>query len=215
MTFSPDEQKAFIKDVEAAYDSMRTVYGREKQADGLRRCHSRCASGCFEDLFAGLIYDHLPQRKSYVVFVDCPIRMDKENPRYFDFVLCRKLGENSYEICYIAELKTNSGFFRDGIRDVAGKVWKDVDCLKTHVLTASGGADKFRCARNMKFDLVMYSAGSNKKETVQEAYRTLNANRNALTKLIILCDPSNDKSVRQIARNADFKLMAERITSTL
>ena len=215
MRFSSDEQKAFIKNVEAAYDSMRMVYGRERQTDGLCRCHSRCASGCFEDLFAGLIYDHLPRRKPYVVFVDCPIRMDKENPRYFDFVLCRKLGENNYEICYIAELKTNSGFFRDGIRDVAKKVEADVKSLKTHVLTASGGADKFRCARTIKFDLVMYSAGSNKKETVQEAYRTLNADRNALTRLIILCNPCKDKSVRQVARNDDFKLLAERITSTL
>lgn len=33
MRFSSDEQKAFIKDVEAAYDSMRMVYGRERQTD--------------------------------------------------------------------------------------------------------------------------------------------------------------------------------------
>lgn len=214
MKFSSNEQVAFVKNVESAYASMRTVYGRVKQVENIRRYRSRCASGCFEDLFAGFIYDHLPKGR-FFVFIDCPIAVANDKKQCVDFVLCRKRREGQMEIIYLAELKTCSSYFKDEVVEVCNDIVNNRKVLQRSKLTGDSGGTMFACAPQVKYDVIIYSAVGNSPSVLQAAQERVNSNGDEQTKLLILCDPCKDEFIRQVPRSTEFGLLAKRISGAV
>ena len=88
------------------------------QAGRIRRGRSHCIASQVEDLFAQLIFESLQGcQKDFIVFVDQPVSVGKVGKRvktvYPDIMVgVRNAGETT--ITHIYELKTNTGWMRDG-----------------------------------------------------------------------------------------------------
>ena len=120
----------FVDAVENAYHCNKQVYGH-KESPALCRGRSKCNSGILEDLFAGLIFDCVVgNSRRWLVLVDHPVRISSKRKgpvtRYPDFVLCRKVSEDTLELVYMADLKTNTGYFRGQGMEVIRSMRDDV-----------------------------------------------------------------------------------------
>lgn len=82
------------------------------KAKGIDRGRSRTISGVSEDLFAYYLRLALDNNKLHF-FVDQPLSIDNKKTFYPDVIISKDLGDNTYEILYMVDMKTDIGYHRN------------------------------------------------------------------------------------------------------
>ena len=208
--------QGFVKAVEKAYDRLKLVEGKGTVKQVLRG-RAKCASGLLEDIFASEVYDNIVSRNDqYVVLVDWPISYKLQGGRkrtnYHDFILCRKQKSGILQIIYVADLKTNCGYFRNSIGKTYDKMADKLKNLKKAIeltsrnLSEGDGTQFFKCPPSALYDLIIYSSVNSNANFVSQI-DTCNK-KNTGSKAIVLCDFLNDK---ETVRADDFRFLEQRI----
>ena len=208
--------QGFVKAVEKAYDSLKLVEGKGSVKQVLRG-RAKCASGLLEDIFASEVYDNIVGRNGqYVVLVDWPIshklQGERNRTNYHDFILCRKQNSGILQIIYVADLKTNCGYFRNSIDEIYGDMAGKLTNLKKAIkltsrnLSEGDGTQLFKCAPTALYDLIIYSSVNSNANFVSQIDAC--NKKNTDSKAIVLCDFLNGK---ETVRAADFRFLEQRI----
>lgn len=165
--------KEFIQKVWDLYDVANhaaEAYSGSK-AGKIRRGRSHCIASQVEDLFAQLIFESLQGcHKDFVVFVDQPVSVGKIGKRvktvYPDIMVgVRNAGATT--ITHIYELKTNTGWMRDGADKCLAKMrqtreWLVNEATIRDELSSASVPTTLTVAQNVKYDLVVLSSVNNK-----------------------------------------------------
>lgn len=165
--------KEFIQKVWDLYDVANhaaEAYSGSK-AGKIRRGRSHCIASQVEDLFAQLIFESLQGcQKDFIVFVDQPVSVGKVGKRvktvYPDIMVgVRNAGETT--ITHIYELKTNTGWMRDGADKCLAKMRQTRERLVNEAtirdeLSSASVPTTLTVAQNVKYDLVVLSSVNNK-----------------------------------------------------
>lgn len=208
----------FVEAVETAYNCNKQVYGH-KESRALCRGRSKCNSGIFEDLFAGLMFDCVVgNSRHWLVLIDYPVRMSSNGKvpvtRYPDFLLCRIMSKDALKLVYMADLKTNTGYFRGQGMEMIRSMRDDVaDFLSASpdLSHATVGGERYRisCASDFKYDLIIYSnVNADAKELDAQCEHVAN-DANDSVRMHILCDWNNHSG--QVPRLHDFENIENRI----
>ena len=203
----------FVDAVEKAYGDLRSVY--ENHFQNVKRGRAKCGSGLIEDIFARMVYENvICADDNYIVLVDWPVTAEgKSQPKYHDFLLCRKQKDGCLLIVYAADLKTNSGFFRTGIKNVYKTIedklseLKDAVGLSSRQILGKEGKSRFKCSPNALYDLIIYSSVNNKKECFDSQVDACNGGNDG-SKVVVLCDAVDRV---QTVRSNDFTVLEHRL----
>lgn len=236
------------KDAEKFLQNMARIYYNARKS--VRKGHdsrvirgrARCVSANFEDEIADLLCRKALWQKEteYRVFADFPITIEpicnlgraqkkkKCETRYIDIMICAERSDCEYEIMYMAELKTNTGWMRGQVSECLVKNRKLVDhltCESTNVsvrkeslkearINECSERTRFRVSQYLCYDLVVLSSCNNNVESLDD-FKSVD--KSACT-LIVLTDDSlggQKKDYRPLPRYADFKELDSRIRRCL
>ena len=170
------------KDAEKFLHNMARVYynarksGRKGHDSRVIRGRAHCVAAHFEDEFADLLCRKSlwKKEKRYRVFSDFPITIDPAcnssggqkrkrcETRYIDVMICAERCNHEYEIMYMAELKTNTGWMRGQVSECLVKNRKFVDhltCESTNVSVRKESLKEARineCSERTRFRVSQY-----------------------------------------------------------
>ena len=165
--------KEFLQKVWDLYDAANHAANAHPGAqDGrIRRGRSHCIASQVEDLFAEFIYERLrDSQKDFVVFVDQPVGVGKVDGMvktvYPDIMVGIRQGGKT-TITHIYELKTNTGWMRDGADKCFEKMRKTRDWIVKEAtirdeLSGSSVSTTLTVVRDVKYDLVVLTSVNNK-----------------------------------------------------
>lgn len=164
--------KEFVQKVWDLYDAANHAVDAYSgaQAGRIRRGRSHCVASQVEDLFAQLIFESLQGcQKDFVVFVDQPVSVGKVGKRvktvYPDVMVgVRNGGETT--ITHIYELKTNTGWMRDGTGKCLEKMrqtrkWLLNEATIRDELSGVSVPTTIAVAQDVKYDLVVLTSVNN------------------------------------------------------
>lgn len=213
-------QQDFVDAVEQAYRTNAMLYGRTQASRSVCRGRGRCCSGILEDLFALLIHDYVikdPVR--WVVLVDCPVKLvpdDEKRNRYPDFAIYKRLSDDLLELVYMADLKTNTGYFRGKALEVLEKKRDEVEAFlsaREASVSIKGKRFSVQFAAALKSDLIIYSNANANAVELEEQQRSAVRAQDQTSLMYILGDWAEGD--RQIPRHEDFNALEERIVLQL
>lgn len=225
---------------------MVKIYARACKAGGCGHLDSRivrgrahCVAGYFEDTFADLICKKIlcKKEKRFRVFTDFPVTVEpalrnrekKHEIYYIDVMVCRDCGEGNFEILYMAELKTNTGWMRGKVKsrlEENQKFAKHIsladtsisarsESLKNSVLSEAFVKCSFKVSNSLCYDLIVLSGTNIDTDQLSDAAK-FNNEKGAL---FVLTDDSvggeHDKNFSPKPRKKDFEEMSNRIKRCL
>lgn len=217
--------KEFLQKVWDLYDAANhaTDAYSGAQAGRIRRGRSYCIASQVEDLFAELIYESLQDcKKDFVVFVDQPVSVGKIGGRvktvYPDVMVGIRQG-GKITITHIYELKTNTGWMRDG----AGKSFEKMQKTRGWLVNEATMRDELSdvsvpttltVAQDVKYDLVVLTSVNNKPGKAKRFLPDVtqnggNAFRGWLLSNCELCPKHSRKTREDLEATADFDAMIQ------
>ena len=179
--------KEFLQKVWDLYDAANHAANAHPGAqDGrIRRGRSHCIASQVEDLFAEFIYERLKDsQKDFVVFVDQPVGVGKVDGRvktvYPDIMVGIRQGGKT-TITHIYELKTNTGWMRDGADKCLAKMrqtreWLVNEATIREELSGVSVPTTLTVAQDVKYDLVVLSSVNNKSGETEKLLRDVTQN---------------------------------------
>ena len=214
-------QVEFLKKTASLYRNAAKIHGGEGI---IVRGRQRCISGKFEDEFAKLILEHvICKARGWRIFVDYPIAIPKKRSRnqskYIDFMLCKKLDDDTAEVMYMAEIKLDTGWMRNNIYKVARGLERSLKELRNRDDISSKEEDcicnddrlYFNFSDLTLYDLIILSAANNGRDTINLALRRVEKNLSATTRIFFLTDQSVNVKVGCPCPCKDFSILEKRI----
>jgi len=167
---------------------LKTVWDLYKQAEELSvanmpakasriitRGRSHCISGLIEDAFAILLYQQIGcECPGLRIWIDTPVSVGKVNGRvktfYPDIIVSKALSDNEYEVFHIYELKTSTGWMREGAAKVIKKMRESLDLMADSATTKADKSETitFKVTDRTKYDLVLLTSVNNKPGKAEE-----------------------------------------------
>ena len=228
---------------------MVKIYARARKAGGCRQVDPRvvrgrahCVAGYFEDAFADLISKKIfwKKEKRLRVFTDFPITVEpalrkqekkhKERATYYiDVMVCCDCGEGEFEILYMAELKTNTGWMRGKVKSRLEENQKFAnhislpgtsisvrsESLKDSVLSEAFAKCNFKVSAGLCYDLIVLSGTNIDPDRLSDAAKF----NNEKGSLFVLTDDTvggeHEKNFSPKPRKKDFKELSSRIKRCL
>ena len=189
----------------ATKDDSRVIRGR-----------ARCVAADFEDQFAGFIYEKILRagETNLCVFTDFPITIEParegqtrngrkrvRETRYIDVMVCSEKDRHNYNILYMAELKTNTGWMRDQVDGhlkqndkfiehlllSTTKISARSESLKEALLSDSFKRCHFYVSAGLCYDLIVLSSTNNNVDDLDELKKST---KSKSCRLIVLTDAS-------------------------
>lgn len=217
--------KEFLQKVWDLYDAANhaaDAYSGAK-AGRIRRGRSHCIASQVEDLFAELIYESLKDsKKDFVVFVDQPVSVGKVGGRvktvYPDIMVGIRDG-GKITIAHIYELKTNTGWMRDGADKCFEKMQKTRGWLVNEATMRDDLSDvsvptTLTVAQDVKYDLVVLTSVNNKPGKAKKFLQDVTQNGSNVFRGWLLSDcelcPKHSRRTREDLEAAeDFDAMIQ------
>ena len=223
--------KEFLQKVWDLYDAANHAADAYQgvQAGRIRRGRSHCIASQVEDLFAELIYESLQDsQKDFVVFVDQPVSVGKVDGRvktvYPDIMVGIRWGGKT-TITHIYELKTNTGWMRDGADKCFEKMRQTRDWLVKEAtvrdeLSDSSVSVALTVAQDVKYDLVVLTSVNNKHGKAKRFLHDVTQNggnvfRGWLLSDCELCPKHSRKTKEDLEATADFDAMIQDLVAEM
>lgn len=238
---SKQDAQEFLQNMARIYYNARKS-GSRGHDHRVIRGRARCVATNFEDEFAYLICRKAlwEKEKGLRVFSDFPItimpicniggmqKMKRCETRYIDIMICAKRPDLEYEILYMAELKTNTGWMRGQVSECLVKNRQFVEhltCASTKVSVRKESLKEARineCSERIRFqvsqclcyDLVVLSSCNNSWGSLDD----MKSGDKSTSSLIVLTDDplgGQPKDYRPFPRHEDFKELDSRIRCCL
>ena len=238
---SKQDAQEFLQNMTRIYCNARKS-GRRGHDHRVIRGRARCVAADFEDEFADLLCRKTLWNKEeqFRVFSDFPITITPicnlgESPkrkrcetRYIDIMICVERPRHEYEILYMAELKTNTGWIRGQVGKCLVKNQKFVEHLKNASTNVSVRKEslkearinecsertKFRVSQYLCYDLVVLSSCNNSGTSLEDVKQ----DDESISSLIVLTDDSlggQQRNYQPLPRYADFYELDSRIRCCL
>ena len=212
--------------------------GHRKIESRVIRGRAQCVAAEFEDEFADLICRKVlwAKEKNTCVFTDFPITIKPahdgcraQETRYLDILVCLKRSDSNYDVLYMAELKTNTGWMREKVdsylqdnREFIRHLRLDTTVmsvraasLKESYLDTKYAQSRFHISNDIRYDLIVLSSTNNDSDSLDE----LKNDNDKLSGLMILTDESvggrHKKGYKPTPRFEDFKEFNSRIRKCL
>lgn len=229
----------FLKEMVKLYTRARRAGGCRRVDPRVMRGRAHCVAGYFEDAFADLISKKIFWKKEnrLRVFTDFPVTVEpalrkgekKRETYYIDVMVCRDCGSGKFEILYMAELKTNTGWMRGKVKSRLEENQKFADhisrpetiisvrseSLKDPVLSEMLTKCIFKASADFCYDLIVLSGTNIDPDQLSDAAKF----NNEKGSLFVLTDDSvggeHDKDFSPKPRKKDFKEMSSRIKRCL
>ena len=219
-------------------NGMQKVYHKAKKSslknfdNRIVRGRARCVAVDFEDRLADFICKNIikENEESLLVLTDFPVTImpglsneEKKNreTRYIDIIVCREKSDEEYDILYMAELKTNTGWMRNQSETCLTKNESLIRHLKERSTMVSSRPESMnkskikvkRCVFNispkLKYDMIVLSSTNNGKNKLCEQ------RKNELCRLIVLTDDSLVGKSKVEPRYSDFNDLYARIRRSI
>ena len=238
---SNEDAKKFLHNMIRIYCNARKST-RKGPDHRVIRGRARCVATNFEDEFADLLCRKAlwKKEKRFRVFSDFPITIEpicnfggvqkrkRCETRYIDIMICAERPDQEYEILYMAELKTNTGWMRGKVSECLvknRKFVKHLTCASTNVsvrneslkearINECSERTKFRVSQYLCYDLVVLSSSNNSGVPLDKVTKA----NNYVSSLFVLTDDSlggQRKDYRPQPRYTDFKELDSRIRRCL
>ncbi len=212
--------------------------GHRKIEPRVVRGRAQCVAAEFEDELADLICRKVlwSKEEDVRVFTDFPITIKPahdgcraQETRYLDVLVCSKRTGRDFNVLYMAELKTNTGWMREKVdsylqdhrdfirhlRSATTMMSVRSASLKESYLDAKYALSNFYVSNNIRYDLIILSSTNNDSNSLHE----LKNDNDELSALIILTDDSvggqHKKGYKPKPRFEDFKEFDRRIRRCL
>ena len=234
---SQTDARKFLQEMARIYRRAHKP-GHRKVESRVIRGRAQCVAAEFEDELADLICRKVlwSKEENIHVFTDFPITIkpahdmcSTQETRYVDILVCSKRSGRNYDVLYMAELKTNTGWMREKVDSYLQDNRELIRHLKlsTTVVSARSASlaasyldakyaqSNFRVSNEIRYDLIVLSSTNNDSDSLND----LKNDNDELSALIILTDESvggrHKKGYKPIPRFGDFREFDLRIRKCL